>query len=232
MTSVDSTRNKLLDIERAHRDDHDGGYKLAFALCEYRETLSAHDATDWDEVLLGWIRDEAPTLWGVALEALARAGGDRVNGALSQMLRESQHSLECRDYITNTLIRRGVTNQVVRTEVQRGACSMSPMGLPNLAALLVLSPEFLDEAARLIDEAISSGRQEYVDANVPPFVYAAIDGDYGLLPQLVEKIRARNWDSGASFASMLIEYLQKPFVQKRMGPGNARRVVAKLQPTH
>jgi len=72
----DSVQADLLALVRSHHGDHDGGYRLATVLCDYRAQLSEMDAEQWDEALLGWVRDEEPSLWGVALEALSSSGGN------------------------------------------------------------------------------------------------------------------------------------------------------------
>lgn len=227
--SVESTREDLLSIEQAYQEYHDGGYALASALCTYRARMTADRATEWDEVLLAWVGDDRARFWGVALEALARAGGASVSDRLAAMLREPGRSEDWREYVANTLIRRGFCNTQLKAEVEEAALRMSPMGLPNLAALLVVVPEMLASAAACIVAAISAGKYEYDDAIVPPFVYAAADSDPELLIHLVEQTLAKDHETGRRFGSMIAEHLAKPFVQRRFEHGVATEIAMRIQ---
>ena len=217
--AVDATRADLLAIEQVHQNFHDGGYKLASALCDYRSKMPAVNAKEWDQVLLTWVRDGSARFWGVALEALARAEGASVDDELVAMLGEPDRSDEWREYVVNTLIRRGVSNPELRSQVEEAARRMSPMGLPNLAALLVVVPEMLAPAAACIAAAVSAGKCEYIGANVSPFVYAAADSDPELLVRLVQEVLARDHEAGRRFGEMVAEYLWEPFVQRRFKQG-------------
>jgi len=219
-------------LESAHREDYDGGYRLASALCKYREQMPDSTAHVWDDVLLGWARDEPARLWGVALEALARAGGVGVNQKLDAMLRASDRDLEWREYVAHTLIRRGFPSATVRRNVQHAARRMTPMGLANLAALLVLAPELLPASVECIVAAMSSGRHDYVEVNVPPFVHAAANSEFDLLVRLVQQTGAKDHQTGSRLAAMIIEYLARPFVQKRFGADVVGQVADELWCLH
>ena len=227
--AIESTRADLLAIEQAHQDVHDGGYRLASALCDYRAEMPEGTSSEWDNVLLGWVRDEPARFWGVALEALARAGRASVNDELAAMLHESGRSDEWREYVANTLIRRGFSNAELIEQVEEAARRMSPMGLPNLAALLILVPELLASAVACIVAALCAGKYEYVEANVPPFVYAAADCDPELLVRLAEQTRASDHEAGRRFGAMVAEYLRKPFVQRRLPAGVAAEMERRVR---
>jgi hypothetical protein len=217
MTPIESTRSNLLVLRLEHENDGDGGYRFAAALCDYRVRMTK-DATElWDKVLLKWVHDEEPSLWGVALEALARVGGHDVNGALSAMLGDGERGVEFRDLATNTLIRRRFVIDSVRAEVERGARQLSPMGLANIAAALAFMPDLLESAAECVVDTLSAGALRYPETIVPPFVYAATDSDPGILVRLVEHVLERNQEYGTNFSGMIRDYLSKPFVQKRLG---------------
>lgn len=227
--TIESTRADLLAIERAHQDNHDGGYHLASALCEYRRDMPEHAAGEWDQVLLGWVRDEPARFWGVALEALARAGGSGVNDELAAMLREASRNAEWREYVAHTLIRRGASSRELTLEVEEAARRMSPMGLANLAALLGLVPDLLSSAVACVVAAMSSGKYEYVEANIPPFVYAAADSDPELLLRLIRQTEAEDREAGRRFGKMVAEYLGRPFVQRRFPEGVAAEMAEKIR---
>lgn len=227
--TINSTRSDLLSIEHAHRNVHDGGYQLASVLCEYRAEMSKDRVSEWDEVLLNWARDESKRLWGVALEALARAGGPAVNERLASMLRGAGPWDEWREYVANTLIRRGVRDDELKSQVEQAARRMTPMGLPNLAALLPSAPELLASAASCIVEAMSNMRYEYVEANVPPFVYSAVDHNPELLVQLVQETYSRDQTAGRLLGQMFADYLKKPFVERRFPNGVAAEVQERMR---
>ena len=63
VVTVEATPADLLVIERAHQSDHDGGYGLASALCDYRRQNSEWTVNEWDEVLVGWERDGSARFW-------------------------------------------------------------------------------------------------------------------------------------------------------------------------
>lgn len=225
----ESTRVDLIALERAHQDDQDGGYRLASALCEYREKMPDAATGEWDEILLEWVQNEPISLWGVALEALARTGSPSVSEKLAAMLHGPGRSTKWREYVAHTLIRRGFSAPELVAEVELAAQNMSPMGLPNLAALLVLVPERLASAVACIVAAIESGKYDYVEANVPPFVYAAADSEPELLVRLVQQSFTQDHEAGKRLADMVIEYLGKPFVQRRFERGVAGGVATKLR---
>jgi len=106
---------------------------------------------------------------------------------------------------------------------------MSPMGLPNLAALLVLVPELLVSAAECIAAAMSAGKYNYVAANVPPFVYAAADSEPELLVRLVQQVLMQDHGAGQRFGDMVAEYLEKPFVQRRLGKDVAEQLAESVR---
>ncbi len=225
--ALGTVRNDLLAIARAHNEP-DGGYGLVSALCAYRSQMLESMRSQWDEVLLGWVQEEAPSLWGVALEALVRAGGTMVNAELSRILHGGERSAQWREYVAYALIRRGCADETVRMEAEQGARGMSPMGLSNLAGLLVIAPELLGTAIDCVATAMSSGHYDYVRANLPPFVYAAADSDAELLVRMVERISERDLENGKRFAAMVADYLKKPFIQKRIGADVAAKLSAVL----
>jgi hypothetical protein len=213
---TDSVQTELLALVRSHESDRDGGYRLATILCEYRTQLSEGDAERWDDVLVSWVREEEPSLSGVALEALSTCGGGRVSVALSALLRQTHSNVEFVEYVAHALIRRGVADDTVRAVVERNAALMRPMGLPNLAALIPILPDVLSVAVECIVAAMSTGRDDYVEANIPPFVHNAADSNLQILVRLVEQVFKRNRQSGLKLAAMLQDYLAKPFVQKEL----------------
>ena len=227
--AIETTRADLLGIEQAHQDVHDGGYRLVLDLCNYRGGMPEGSAQEWDEVLVAWVRDGSARFWGVALEALARTGGACVNDELAAMLNEPDRSDEWREYVVNTLIRRGVSNAELMTQVEEAARRMSPMGLPNLAALMILEPKMLASAAACIAAAVSAGKCEYVAANVPPFVYAAADSDPEVLVRLVQSVQARDQEAGRRFGGMVAEYLREPFIRRRFKQGVAAALAKVLR---
>lgn len=227
--SVETTRTALYALERAHRDDRDGGYGLAAAFCEYRNQMPADAAGEWDEVLLGWVQAEHGRFWGVALEALARAGSAKISEDLAAMLRGPARSTEWREHVINTLIRRGFHDSALIADVEQAAKRMTPLGLPNLAALLARVPQLFNSCAACIVDLIAAGRLAHVEANVPPFVYAAADSEPEVLLRLVQQISLQNNDAGQQFGTMVIEYLEKPFVQRSLGREVANEMIVKLR---
>lgn len=227
--TINSTQSDLLSIAHAHRNDRDGGYDLAAALCTYRMGMPRDRASEWDEVLLNWVQDESERPWGVALEALARAGGPAVDERLSLMLREAGRSEEWREYVANTLIRRGVRDDELKSHVEQAALRMTPMGLPNLAALLPARSELLTSAASCIVEAMSNDRHDYVEANVPPFVYSARDHNPELLVQLVRETYSRDQTAGRRLGEMVADYLEKPWAERLFPNGVAAELRERLR---
>ena len=227
--SVESTEADLLALECSHLGDRDGGYRVASALCEHRNRMPPHAVSEWDEVLVGWVREGPARLWGIALEALAHEGGSDVSEKLATELRSPGRDVEWREYLVHTLIRRGFTSKELTSEVEQAAQQMSPMGLSNLAALLVSVPEVLASAVACLVAAVTLGEYEYVEANIPCFVYAAADSDPQLIVRLVEQVYAQNLELGRDLGEMVIEYLGRPFVRRRFDDGLAVELIQKLR---
>jgi hypothetical protein len=227
--TIESTRADLLSLVHGHRDIHDGGYQLASALCDYRNQMPDSAVKEWEEVLLAWVRDEPARLWGVALEALARAGGRRVGDELTAMLGARGSSEEWREYVANTLIRLGCTNSDLIKQIEEAAQRMTPMGLPNLAALLIHVPEQLTCAVTCIVAALSAGKSRYIKANVPPFVLAAADSDPELLVRLVQQTHAEDREAGRQLGEMIAEHLREPFVERRFPEGVSAQIERRVQ---
>lgn len=228
--AYESTRAALDSLECAHRDDGDGGYRLASALCEYRIGMPASSAEEWDSVLMEWAKDETSGRWGVALEALAREGSRDVTKTLSVLLVSHEGSSEWREYVIHTLIRQGYATPALVSEVRSAALQKSALGLPNLARLIVLVPQQLKTAAQCFVEAIHSGEVDYAESNVPPFVYAALDSGPDLLVDLVQAVSLIERRAGVRLGNMIIEYLGKPFVQSRFERGTLLELLEKLRP--
>jgi len=106
---------------------------------------------------------------------------------------------------------------------------MRPLGLPNLAALMVLLPDVLAVAVECIVAAMSTDRDDYVEANVPPFVHNAADSDLELLVQLVEQVFNRNRQFGLRLSAMVQAYLTKPFVQRQLDAQAVSNVLGSLR---
>ena len=228
VVSIESIRSQLIAIERAHREVNDGGYSLTSALCSYRAQLPEHAANEWDQVLVGWVRDRSARFWGVALEALARVGGPDAVDELVALLQEQGRDDQWREYVTNALIRRGFSSGWLVVEVIDAARRATPMGLQNLAALMAVVPGLLQSAATCIISALSAWKHEYVEGLIAPFVNVAADTDPEMLVRLVQKVEEDDQESGERLAEILRCYLQRPFVQARFPPGIALRIATKL----
>jgi hypothetical protein len=226
--SFESTGADLHGIVNQHQEVHDGGYRLASALCAYRDRMPKSTASEWDLVLLSWVRGSSARLWGVALEALARAGGPEVTNELSALMRQSGTDSQWREYVTNTLIRRGFSNSWFVAEVLEAAGRTTPMGLQNLAALMVIVPDLISSAAACIIAALSAWKHEYVEGLIAPFVSTAADTDPDMLVRLVQEAKAQDQKAGEQLAEILASYLGRPFVQSRFPQNLASRIAARL----
>jgi hypothetical protein len=226
--SFESTGADLHGIVNQHQEVHDGGYRLASELCAYRNRMPKSTASEWDLVLLSWVRGSSARLWGVALEALARAGGPEVTNELSTLMRQSGTDSQWREYVTNTLIRRGFSNSWFVAEVLEAAGRTTPMGLQNLAALMVIVPDLISSAAACIIAALSAWKHEYVEGLIAPFVSTAADTDPDMLVRLVQEAKAQDQKAGEQLAEILALYLGRPFVQSRFPQNVASGIAARL----
>jgi hypothetical protein len=145
------------------------------------------------------------------------------------MLRGPGRSEEWSEYVANTLIRRGFSDPALCSQVESAARRTSPMGLVNLAALLIVVPDMLASVAASVVAVMSEGKSQYVEENVAPFVYAAADTDPELLVRLVEETVAQDDEAGRRFGEMVARYLRKPFVQRRFAQDVATEMAKRVR---
>ena len=68
----DRLAERLHALDAEHEEDGDGGYALVGAIIEWIHSLSDKERAAVWQILLDTVESEEPTLWGVALEVLAR----------------------------------------------------------------------------------------------------------------------------------------------------------------
>ncbi|MCA9279241.1 MAG: hypothetical protein H6815_08065 [Phycisphaeraceae bacterium] len=229
MMAITDVRNQLLALERLHANDRDGGYGLAASLCDYRDSLDTESKGQWDHILIEWALDEAGDRWGIALEALARVKGGDVNAMLSKTLAECKGSKEWRSDITSTLLRRDVSDANVRSEVEREVREKDPMGLPNVARLMVVDTKTVDFAAQCLVDAILEEQQDYVSSYIPPFVWNAWNSNPRIIIDLVACAKMKSTTAGDILRSLFLTHLAEDYFQRELGYASVSNVVAELR---
>ena len=221
MKTGDGIAYKIRQLEREHRYDRDGGYKLVREILNYWKSLCSKDRKKLRKFLLNLVANKDDRLWGVALESLIQEADPETPHELEKILVFDKNSSEWNDQIILGLIRLGYEKAInmytayIESELSRNRDAV----LPLLAALVKIDPSV---TIKLASEHFgvylqTDNGMSKIAGYIPAFIWNFIEKDKSLLVNLVEQTLLINKQSGEKLIVMITDYLSKPWVVRNFG---------------
>jgi hypothetical protein len=223
---------KLYQFDLIHKPDYDGGYSLVSEIRSYSLGLNEEERKILKEVLLDFVRNREINMWGVSLEALIQEWGKDVSQELLNLLEENREfDDEWTHHIIFSLLRLGETSaketyiKYITKHLERNDYTV----LPLLAALVRVDSNLsVDIAARFFAQLTEKDFIKGISGYIPAFVHNFIEIDANLLFRLVESTKVISKKSGGLLVKLLIEYLERPYVKKKIGYDEVERLINRL----
>jgi hypothetical protein len=219
-----------MDID--HRADGDGGYAFVRELRTFLTSLDSRGRNDLRHVLLGLVIDRDANLWGVALEVLIQEGASEIAPVLEREVRTKAQPIEWQDQVVLALLRIGWKGgaDIYRSYVRAALKENRRAILPILAALCRVDPQVCLEIASgyFADKLSEEDQAKKIERYIPAFVRNFVEVAPDLLVGLVRRTKTLQKPAAERLASMINEYLSKPFIVTEIGEQMSQQIIREI----
>jgi hypothetical protein len=221
-------------LERNHQNDGDGGYSEVDDIVGLYKRLSDEERELLTEILLQFIREEHPRVWGVALLALVRQGHKGTGPMLVEMVKQKGRSAEWYGQLVLWLAYMGY-KEVADFAVSYvedgldGPNELKPSAIPILAALCrVQLDSYLKLAPRFLVDSVNTPLSK-TERIVGSFIGNIAKEDTAILGMLLDAAARIDREAAKKLTILFKEYLDKPWVETKVGAECLMRLKQELK---
>jgi len=218
-------RERVQRLEHEHSADRDGGYGLVAGVIRDRASLGEEDRDRLDELLLSWVAELEPHLWGVSLEVLTQARAPQAGSRLLELLSGS-HDLEFKDYLVRSLLRLGEDARLCREHIEESIRRERPKAIQMAALLYRLDPEtaLTMETEYFSRKLREAGAADEIRGYIPGMVDLLAEQSPEPVADLVRRVHARNPAAADRLVGLIREYVAKPSTERSLGAARCEAI--------